>query len=146
MASGAARKAKSGAKLTGGQLFVGKTLKEKKGRFVLLSRVAHLVDTKIEESYYKSQHTGSFSKRRKKRARCADSYELRFRVGRKCTKIEGRVARLMGTLFPKLPAGYASNRPNFAIDRGAVRAGQTRADAQKSKSLQHLAFPSGHPP
>ena len=43
---------------------------------VLLSCVAHLVDTKIEESYYKSQHTGSFSKRRKKRARCADSYEL----------------------------------------------------------------------
>ena len=37
---------------------------------------AHRVDTKIRESYYKSQHTGSFSKRRKKRARCADSYEL----------------------------------------------------------------------
>lgn len=31
---------------------------------------------KIEKSYYKSQHTGSFSKRRKKRTRCADSYEL----------------------------------------------------------------------
>ena len=45
--------------------------------------VAHRVDTKIEESYYKSQHTGSFSKRRKKRARCADSYELSLRAGRK---------------------------------------------------------------
>jgi len=56
----------------------------------------------MQESYYKSQHTGSFSKRRKKRARCADSYELRFLAGRKGIKIEGRVARLMGTLFPKL--------------------------------------------
>ena len=33
---------------------------------------------KINESYYKSQHTGSFGKRRKKRTRCADSYELRI--------------------------------------------------------------------
>lgn len=46
-----------------------------------LDNEAHRVDTKIQESYYKSQHTGSFSKRRKKRARCADSYELILRVG-----------------------------------------------------------------
>ena len=46
---------------------------------------AHRVGAKMQESYYKSQHTGSFSKRRKKRARCADSYELLGKGGEKHT-------------------------------------------------------------
>ena len=77
---------------------------------VLVLDEAHRVDTKIQESYYKSQHTGSFSKRRKKRARCADSYEL---------ILGGDVTPIMKLVRRKLPYGNVVRLDSYHVsDRG----------------------------